>query len=1344
MPLRIFISSPGDVPDERLRAGLVIDRLAQEFRRYVSFEVIRWEHEPLIASGHFQDALDPPSAADIVILILWSRLGTPLPEKTKVREYRGIDGRAPVTGTEWEYEDALKAARERGAPDLLAFRNTSPTPVDPRDPDTRAKSIAQLDALDVFWRRHFADRGVFLAAYDEYATLEQFAARLEESLRKLIERRMKTLPSSETGAATWFGSPFRGLQAYAFEHAPIYFGRDEAVAKAAEQLAGNARAGTAFLLVSGASGSGKSSLVQAALVPRLMQPQRIEGISFARRLVFRPGGSGDPLLGLVEALTRTPAHEGIGLPELLAAGQSAADLAAHLRETPDKPGFVFAGTLARITEAGRASGHLLAFESAQLILVIDQLEELFTTAAIGTEDRRLFVRLAAGLARSGAVWVVATLRADFWHRAAEIHELLDLAQGPGRIDLAAPLPAELAEMIRKPAQAAGLTFETHEQSGLGLDMVIAQDAVAAPGPHGFAEAAPGVLPLLSFVLDALYAEDVTTRGGSRLTFATYAALGALQGAMSRRAEETVASLADDARAAVPRVLRMLVTIAGGSEQAVVARTVPLARFGEGTPARAVVDAFTAARLVVASEAGDAPTVRLAHEALIGHWERARQQFAADRRDLETRALVEQQQARWEKASGKAKRQLLLRDPDLANALDLGGRWGDELEAATRAFIAASRQRARLLQRLVAAAAVTFAVVALTASVLGVVAYRAEQEAQRQRDRAEDSLAAATETANGLIFNLAQRFRDTSGVPTALVKDILDRARALQEQLTQSGQVTPALRRSQHVALNEIADTLLAQGDTKGAFEAADRARQIMQDLLATTPGNAGWQRDLSVSYNKIGDVLAALGNLPEALKSFRDGLAIADRLAKADPGNAGWQRDLSVSYNKFGDVLVAQGHLPEALKSFRASHDIFDRLAKADPGNAGWQRDLSVSYDKIGDVLAAQGNLAEALKSFRDGLAIADRLAKAEPGNTGWQGDLSVSYDRVGDMLVAQGNLPEALKSFRDGLAIRERLTKADPGNAGWQRDLSVSYDRVGDMLVGQGDLPEALKSFRDGLAIRERLTKADPGNAGWQRDLSVSYDRVGDMLVAQGDLPEALKSFRDGLAIRERLTKADPGNAGWQRDLSVSYDRVGDMLVAQGDLPGALKSFRDGLAIRERLTKADPGNAGWQRDLSVSYDRVGDMLVAPGNLPEALKSFRDGLAIRERLTKADPGNAGWQRDLSVSYNKVGDVLVAQGNLPEALKSFRDGHDIFDRLAKADPGNAGWQRDLSVSYDRIGDVLVAQGNLPEALKSFRDGLAIRDRLAQADPGNAGWQRDLSVSYNKIGDVLVAQGNLPGR
>src|SRR5438128_9760759 len=119
-PLKIFISSPGDVADERRRAALVISLLKREFARFLDISAVLWEYEPMLSSGHFQDIIDPPSTADIVVVILWARLGTPLPQSTKHREYKSLAGHSPVTGTEWEYEQALAAHRERGGiPDLL-------------------------------------------------------------------------------------------------------------------------------------------------------------------------------------------------------------------------------------------------------------------------------------------------------------------------------------------------------------------------------------------------------------------------------------------------------------------------------------------------------------------------------------------------------------------------------------------------------------------------------------------------------------------------------------------------------------------------------------------------------------------------------------------------------------------------------------------------------------------------------------------------------------------------------------------------------------------------------------------------------------------------------------------------------------------------------------------------------------------------------------------------------------------------------------------------------------------------------------------------------------------------
>ncbi len=723
--LKVFVSSPGDVPDERLRTDLVIDRLAQDYGRFFTIETYRWEHEPMLASGTFQDAIEPPSAFDIVILILWSRLGTQLPKETRMRAYTGIDGRAPVTGTEWEYEEALRVAREKGAPDILAFRNVSPAPIATHDPDEQARSVAQLIALNEFWTRHFVDRGVFLSAYETYRTLEEFAERLERSLRKLIERRIKDLgaPQIAADAPIWLKSPFRGLEAYEFEHAAIYFGREALVTKATEQLAVQARNGTSFLLVSGASGSGKSSLIKAGLVPRLTKPQRIQGAAFLRRLTYRPSeGGNDVFLGLVEALTRQPSNGEVGLCELLGPGQSAADLAKYLRSAPDEPGFIFNGALGRVTEVARAAGQILAYENAKLILVIDQLEELFTITGIPAADRPLFIRLLGGLARSGSVWVVATIRSDFWHRAAEIPELVALCEGHGRIDVAAPSRAEIVEMIRNPALVAGLTFDVHEKAGLGLDAVLAQDAASEPG----------VLPLLSFTLDALYVADVQAGGGRMLRHSTYENLGGLEGAISKRADDVVSALPEETRKALPRMLRSLATVSPGSEGLAVARAVPLELFSPGSSARDLVEALTAARLLVVSTEGTVPTVRLAHEALISGWKRAKDQLAADRRDLETRSLIERQHARWLNAAGLSRHQLLLHDPDLANAVDLEKRWGDDLSSELRSFIARSYAAARAAARRRWAVA---AVVMICLAGLAAASFAALYLAEIQRDQA---------------------------------------------------------------------------------------------------------------------------------------------------------------------------------------------------------------------------------------------------------------------------------------------------------------------------------------------------------------------------------------------------------------------------------------------------------------------------------------------------------------------------------------------------------------------------------------------------------------------------------
>jgi hypothetical protein len=479
-PLRIFISSPGDVIPERRRAQLVIEKLAKNYARYFTIQPLLLEVEPMLASGHFQDQITPPSETDIVILIVWSRLGTPLPDKTGTRAYHGLDGRVPVTGTEWEFEDAIAAHRARGVPDLLAYRQQADPTVSLKDRTAKARAEEQWDKLDRFWGRWFVDGGEFRAAFGEFADLDGFEAKLEADLSGLIERRIHALRRSDQSvpAPVWLqGSPFRGLETYRFEHAPIFFGRSGVTKIAVERLATNADHGCAFLLILGASGAGKSSLAQAGVLAALTGRGIVPGVGLWRRAVVHPGGHPrGPFAALADALVSATA-----LPELLGPRGDVEALARHLRASADDPGYVVLTVLDQVEAAARASGQLLATETARLAIVVDQMEELFTSGDITAEDRVAFVRCVEGLARSRRVFVIATFRSDYWHRASETPQLVALAGGDGRLDLLPPSQDEIIEMIRQPAQAAGLSFENDPARDVHLDGTLAAEAANEPG-----------------------------------------------------------------------------------------------------------------------------------------------------------------------------------------------------------------------------------------------------------------------------------------------------------------------------------------------------------------------------------------------------------------------------------------------------------------------------------------------------------------------------------------------------------------------------------------------------------------------------------------------------------------------------------------------------------------------------------------------------------------------------------------------------------------------------------------------------------------------------------------------
>lgn len=1091
-PFRVFISSPGDVSAERRRAALVIEKLAKDYGRFFEIKPYLWETEPMLASGHFQDAIVPPGETDVVVLILWSRLGTPLPKE----QYRGIDGRAPVTGTEWEYEAAMAANLTKGVPDLLAYKKKASPRAEFRTAADVAELGRQLERLETFWARHFVDRGEIRAAFAEFDDLESFELKLEHDLRRLIERRVGQAASKAvaSASATWLtGSPFRGLETYLFEHAPIFFGRSDATKTAVENLVEAAEGGRPFILVLGASGAGKSSLAQAGIVPALTVRGVVPSVGQWRHAVVRPGGHPDgPFMALATGLSGKGA-----LPEILS-GQDLSALAKHLQTAAAHPSFPIVSALTARERAARDKGDLLSFEEVRLILVVDQLEELFTLAEVTPDQRNAFILCLKGLMESKRVFVIATMRNDYWHRAAETPQLVALAEGKCRLDLLPPSQAEITEMIRRPAEAAGLSFEAEARTEVRLDAALAEEASREPG----------ALPLLSFLLDALFLKDVQERHNTTLRYASMRELGGLKGAIATRAEAAYSALPPEAKAKLPIVLRTLVTV-GRSAAEPTARPVPMARFAEGSPERQFVDAFLHrdVRLLVAGDDGAGPRVRVAHEALITHWDRARHQIAQDRDELRTRTAVEEAEAEYRRADARHKNSYLLRDPLLANAVDLAKHWRDTFEKGTLEFIEISYRHARWWEWFFRAAAAVFALTTIAASVLGYLANQERNRAEQERNRALYGGGATVSLVGELVGNgilstdVAQRLLDA---PSKTVSD-------LENERGDNATIAVEWRLLQTLS----AAYLVVPGGGETALEMANKMKLLADKLTADRPGDQDYRHDLAASNVSIADALEAKGDFDAALKRYAEAKLVIDALIRTAPANPDLQRDLAYIQERMGDDLYAEKDYQGALSDYKTFLDIVKKLAGRLDAKNEWTRRLALAEERMGDALRHLNQIDAAFDHFLAYQQVAQRLvAKVEretpnlPNYT-YQLDFLISYERIGAIRLVQGRHDEALENYNVYIAGTKDVAARNLQQGDWHRFLANGYIGRGDVLLAAGKSDAALADFKEALRIYAALVAKDKFRASWQRNLALTHQRLGEALQTEGKLPEALAEFQ-------------------------------------------------------------------------------------------------------------------------------------------------------------------------------------------------------------------------------------------
>ncbi len=830
-----------------------------------------------------------------------------------------------------------------------------------------------------------------------------------ETIRKRGYRLLAELSyDDDVSNGSWLhASPFRGLEAFEEQHAAIFFGRKLGVDQLVQVVVSQVQAACAMVLVLGPSGAGKTSLVQAGLIPALKAgaAPAESGLAIASHLQLDCADMDQA--GLLDTLASVLLDAELD-GRLLFENTSAATLAQRMAQ--DLPGLI-----------AQLQGQL---PSIRLMLFIDRFEAIFRLPHIGEQERAVFIHVLDQLARAGCILLVLACRNDFYPHLTAYPTLMSMKLRGGHFDLAPPGAADIAQIIRHPVQVAQLRYTVDAASGESLDQVLIDAA----------RAGPDTLPLLQYCLQELY--RLRTPDGE-LSHASFHALGGLEGAIGARAEQVISALGSAQIAALPHVLSQLVLVAE-DESTVTSRRVPWSALRNDAD-HGLVQALVDAHLFVSDLHGGAPAFGIAHEALLRRWPRVVAWIEEHRQALQVRSRISAQAKRWQD-SGRKLDMLLPSGTQANQARQLLRTSGFSFTPQEQAFVQASLQGVRRGERLRLTITIVMAGLALLAGGLFLMARSAQQAAEQHRTEAEELMGY-------MLGDFVDKLRPLGKLD--LLDSVSNRALKYLSDPARSDDGDAALAQRAK-SLQVLSEVKIARGDSTGANTALLAAHNILRQQLQTKPNDGALLKSAGENAFWLGQIRLDRKDWNESRRYFEEYLSYADRRAAAAPDSVDAWIEQSYAHNNLGTVALHSGDVQRSAQEFALSVELKQRAYANNPKNPKLAADLanSLSWQARAQVQLGKLELAETLGARE--LALLQALHDSNPTATLWVNTLAAAWTHQSDLKQARGDLIGSHQAVQQAHALLSAIVEKDPSNRTWQRNLYIAELRLIETENGQ------------------------------------------------------------------------------------------------------------------------------------------------------------------------------------------------------------------------------------------------------------------------------------------------------
>ena len=761
---------------------------------------------------------------------------------------------------------------------------------------------------------------------------------------------------------TWQGgSPFLGLSAYNPTDTHLFFGRNQAITTLLENVSNQVKSGRAFCLILGPSGTGKSSLVNAGILPKLLDERGYDGIGVVSytQLDFADVHQTRLYLDLASAMldwdiNQHPVFEGL----------SSQTLAQQLEHTIDEA----INTLQ--TAISKANTKL---NTPQFFLFIDRLEVLLSSPLFSPNTRSHFLSIIERLATSKAVIVFSACRNDFYPLVVEQPSLMAAKANGAHYDLTPPNRQELQQIIRLPALTANLTFSHDPQTKTPLDEILCADTANNPD----------ALPMLQYTLQELYLQRSEN---NELLHSVYEKLGGIEGAIGKKAEDVFIGLSAKQQQQLKSVLSQLVTL-NPDGKTITSRAARLQAL-TNTSQKELVQAMVDSRLFVSHLQNQEACFSLAHEALLRQWPRAKQWINDHKDALAIKSRLHHHTQQWLNEH-KSNAYLLAPGKPLQEAITLLNDNIFKLDGDERALITSSLKHSKAKTTIKRGTVALLCLLTCVALLMSVTSFQAQQLAQQKRQEAESLLGF-------MVGDFADKLRSVKrmdlldGISNKALEYFTNQVEEPSSLFNFSNQKAEFKSRFQYAqTLEAMGEVAYSRGKTIEAFTAFENARTRLEALLKIQPNNLELLTLAGANAFWLGQLHYDKSDYAATEPLFKKYHAYSEKMYSLAPNGFNSIMELSYSHNSLGSLYLKQFNYTAAKLRFTKSLALKNKALKLKPNNKNLLRDkadtiswLAKTEEGLGDFNAAltmyvnaSSELSNMLLNYPDDASLSSSLA---------------------------------------------------------------------------------------------------------------------------------------------------------------------------------------------------------------------------------------------------------------------------------------------------------------------------------------------------------------------------------